>query len=963
MGGGCVANNIRYTDRYRPFFPSAVQFHVIRWSGAMDLYPEETITVGGGSDNDPIVIIADMDVAVNLKGINSDSGVGLVVDGSRVVIDNLNIQSFAGAGLQISGDDGLVIRSRIISNSEDGVVVTGKGNRIVDTEVASNGFNGIVIGKGYTSTTCSGGAGISDEGRGTELKAVSVHDNGLNVMGKDCTESSVAAPTACAMLELEALKEETEEQDRRDFPGGNGGFGILIDAPEVKFGRWQPTTELEVLFGVEEPLNPGRYAGSIRKNRSFGVYLNSLTMPWLCRDAEATPDVSKLIAAEVSETTFENNAKQIDVTQDKGLFISGPHPPRLKHVAVVGDERTSEYVVTGSFGTDESASDPWSLRGINPQTVRVEVYLSKSNSNEGTYFLAAQDGVDTSTGDFTIRISNPLVIGSARVRNPSFVVTYIDTESGATAPFSQAMGTQSEDDSDGDGLPDIEEDIDGDGIVGPGESDPANPDTDGDGLTDGEEKNHIDRIAALLMQGMVFDQLDSLDPANPDSDGDCLPDGLEVGVTEQDARLMMGEMRRGPKYELSPLCRSILSTNAIVQLENTIPYDDTAPLTLDNIAMIYDLDGSTITDPTNRDTDRDGLIDGEEDWNFSGMRDGANAATPTDVEAKMSKAYDYSKPTGESTLSSCAGNRDGWDETDPNEPDSDGDGLMDGEEGRLSKEGTLGPNDSSPLLCDTDDDGASDGTEQRVGTFVNLCDTDEDGLGDGIEMGIIHPESSRPGCQGLQAAGTNMRKPTALDPINPDSDGDGMQDGVEDINGNGWVDWNESDPSVPDTDGDGVNDGTEATGDFDWDGVPDFDMRMIINSTDCAPPSEIGDLDCDEIPNSRDEDSDNDGCPDSIEGGWVDVDGNGIPDMYDEGARGCSGSSGGGGGVSMPAVSTDGGEESPSESRVPGWATDIGGGGACSLMPDSSQRGSTTIILTFFAILGTVLLFRKRSQG
>ena len=41
------------------------------------------------------------------------------------------------------------------------------------------------------------------------------------------------------------------------------------------------------------------------------------------------------------------------------------------------------------------------------------------------------------------------------------------------------------------------------------------------------------------------------------------------------------------------------------------------------------------------------------------------------------------------------------------------------------------------------------------------------------------------------------------DPLNADSDGDGLSDGEEDLNRNGRVDPGETDPNNPDTDGDG----------------------------------------------------------------------------------------------------------------------------------------------------------------
>jgi hypothetical protein len=67
-------------------------------------------------------------------------------------------------------------------------------------------------------------------------------------------------------------------------------------------------------------------------------------------------------------------------------------------------------------------------------------------------------------------------------------------------------------DTDGDGLPDYLEDLNGNGRVDPGETDPNNRDTDGDGLSDDAER--------------AFDPTGVLtDPLNPDSDGDGVPDG------------------------------------------------------------------------------------------------------------------------------------------------------------------------------------------------------------------------------------------------------------------------------------------------------------------------------------------------------------------------------------------------------------------------------------------------------
>ena len=137
--------------------------------------------------------------------------------------------------------------------------------------------------------------------------------------------------------------------------------------------------------------------------------------------------------------------------------------------------------------------------------------------------------------------------------------------------------------------------------------------------------------------------------------------------------------------------------------------------------------------------------------------------------------------------------------TDPDDPDTDGDGIPDGAEVR-------GDNPTDPNDPDTDGDGLCDGGEAVLGE----CDAGEDRNGDG----------------GLDAGET--------DPNDPDTDGGGVEDGAEvsadatdpldptddrggDFDDDGLTNEDEADagtdPSDPDTDGGGVNDGVEVNED------------------------------------------------------------------------------------------------------------------------------------------------------
>ncbi|WP_284668648.1 Ig-like domain-containing protein [Myxococcus sp. SDU36] len=200
--------------------------------------------------------------------------------------------------------------------------------------------------------------------------------------------------------------------------------------------------------------------------------------------------------------------------------------------------------------------------------------------------------------------------------------------------------------------------------------------------------------------------------------------------------------------------------------------------------------------------------------------------------------------------------------TDPNNPDTDGDGLPDGIEVNVA--GT------DPLDDDTDDDGILDGNEDanhngivdEGETDPNNGDTDGDLLSDGLELGLTEP----------QGTGTDMTRfvadadpTTVTDPLNPDTDGGSVRDGIEDANRNGRVDPGETDPLNPaddvDSDGDGIDDATELElgldpndADSDDDGIPDG-------------LDGITDTDGDGLIDALDPDSDNDGILDGTEAG------------------------------------------------------------------------------------------------
>ncbi|MRG94857.1 MopE-related protein [Polyangium spumosum] len=200
--------------------------------------------------------------------------------------------------------------------------------------------------------------------------------------------------------------------------------------------------------------------------------------------------------------------------------------------------------------------------------------------------------------------------------------------------------------------------------------------------------------------------------------------------------------------------------------------------------------------------------------------------------------------------------------------DADGDGIFDGVEER---EGT-DPNDA-----DSDDDGVLDNDEPLWDEdsdgdgLINALDpdSDDDGVFDGTELGKNCDDPATEAELGHCKPDGDSGQ-TVTDPLNADTDGDDKSDGSEDPNLNGVIDLDEGDPQNPgdasktkDFDDDGLGDALEKTlgtnekdADSDDDGLLDGDERN---------PSD--DTDGDGLINVLDVDSDNDALFDGTEAG------------------------------------------------------------------------------------------------
>jgi len=173
--------------------------------------------------------------------------------------------------------------------------------------------------------------------------------------------------------------------------------------------------------------------------------------------------------------------------------------------------------------------------------------------------------------------------------------------------------------------------------------------------------------------------------------------------------------------------------------------------------------------------------------------------------------------------------------------DTDGDGIVNTIDDDDDNDGVLDVNDSFSLdeneSIDTDNDGIGDNAD---------TDDDNDGVLDVDDINRTNPHSDTDGdgiddlIEGvLDSDGDGISD--ALESNSTDTDSDGVPDQVDDDNlnpnndtdGDGVTNTNETqngtDPQDPDTDADGINDGVEGEQDSDGDGIID---ALESNTTD-----------------------------------------------------------------------------------------------------------------------------------
>ena len=435
--------------------------------------------------------------------------------------------------------------------------------------------------------------------------------------------------------------------------------------------------------------------------------------------------------------------------------------------------------------------------------------------------------------------------------------------------------TEGNADTDLDGRADrLDIDADGDGIVDniefQGETGyiaPSGNDTDGDGLDDAYDPDN----GGTTLTPVNTDGADTADYLDTDSDNDTVPDAVEGHDANFDG--VADATPAGADADNDGL-DDAFDTVVVPAAGN--PTGSNAPL--------QNTDGADNRDWRDTDDDEDGTDTAAEDTNANG--------DPRDDDADGDGRPDYLD------LNSLV-DTDGDGLPDNVDADSDGDGVLDVDEGNGTDPSADTDGDGVPDFQDPDApgfvDGNADGVDDRFdadgdGLPNHLdVDADNDGVPDNIEAqggaGTTPPSGTDADNDGIDDAYDPDQGGTAITPSNSDgadspdfldddSDNDGVPDAVE----------------ANDADMDGVADTTPAGTDADGDGLDDaFDTVNGFgpgNATGSNAP--IGNTDGTDTPDYIDDDEDNDGVPTVNEdangdGNYAndDRDSDGIPDYLD----------------------------------------------------------------------------------
>lgn len=730
----------------------------------------------------------------------------------------------------------------------------------------------------------------------------------------------------------------------------DGEYTLTAIAKDAALNTAAASTAFEVTIDTQAPtLVTFAENGQTLKNNQ----------PSLSGTADVNARITVIIDGDNEYTTVADDAGQwtLAVTID---LENGEHSV----ITVASDDAGNEIIATGSVTIDVSVSAANSsidaspliipANGSTAALISIEIRDSANNPVPGLSPSVTTDlgtisniqalgnglySAELTAYDEVGTASVEVIAGGILLGRVSIEVIAADIDGDGVSDGEEDTngdGDPTNDDLDGDGIPDYKDsDDDGDGRDTSAEDtnrdgDPTNDDDDGDGIpnyrdgdddsSDGNNDSDGDGIADTVECENGIPCVDSDGDGVPDymdgdDDGDGIPTSTEGGAPARDS-----DADGTPDY-----------------LDNDDDNDGT--LTVDEDENL-DADGNPATQPS-PDADGDGIpayLDPNDiDTSTVGDSDGdgladdlecANGIPCADTDNDGIPDYRDGDDDGDGIPTLTEGpvrDSDGDDTPDYLDNDDDNDGLLTADEdANTDGDGNpattpapdadndgipayLDPNDADTALTgDSDGDGIPDDSECAIG--VPCHDSDNDGVpdyadadddGDGLPTASEDDDSDGDGNPATNPGpdGDLDGIPDYLDPDVVDEDGDGLSNADEDGNRDGDptnddLD-NDGTPDYldPDDDGDGLDtnaedlngDGDPRNDDEDGDGIPAY-----LDPND-ADSSVAGDADGDGVSDDVEcasgipcTDSDGDGTPDYMDG---DDDNDGVPTRIEGGER------------------------------------------------------------------------------
>lgn len=534
----------------------------------------------------------------------SHVSVGTIVKGScllRVETDNntisrLNIVGFRqsdkekkrripGTGLCILGDNNRVIDSTFgvvdAGNSDGGndvgLWIAGNENRIEDNHVSQNRLDGIQI---------TGHQNI-------------IKDNYLGYPLQNCSFEEVPDERIRREEEPETATEQTTQELRPSSESSdseNLGDSLPVDPfPAAGHGGCQMLPEQRIV----QPVSSGcpqvtnwRHGIHLMDQAHDNTIIDNI-FQFNGGSAIRLSGSSESVLNLLSPNQFSNNKKMAIDLGDAGPDEDDVDDLDQGTNTLLNRPELILFQVRNRFGSESNKR--FVLHGKAAAGQMVDLYIADTSEPDGFaegFRRLRRISVSENSGTFAEDLTDEVSSNS--------VIVAVTLDSGNnTSEFSPLLLTKQ--DTDLDGIPDVVEDKNGNGIVDTGETDPYRADTDGDGLPDASEDrnrsgdrngNETEGHFADSDEDGLSDFVEVFGPSDPlrvDTDCDGLSDAVEDG--DQNGIIM---------WSLSETFPHIADTDGDGVSDGPMN-DCNVPVTPDNCPLV--------NNPSQADGDGDGFGD------------------------------------------------------------------------------------------------------------------------------------------------------------------------------------------------------------------------------------------------------------------------------------------------------------------------------------------------------------------